>query len=263
MHKPRNRTTAHVNDHVSGFVPVSNFENGPVKNAAQAARNRAYIDAHGTLAINLMSSPGSGKTTLLEETIEALRNTFKIAVIEGDLNTENDAERIRAKGAPAIQIKTSTSGYLDAHMVDQALNQLILDGVDILFIENVGNLVCPTQCDVGQHRNVVLLSVTEGDDKPVKYPNMFRTADVVLLTKTDLLQVVDDFDAARVGQYLLQLGSDAPLMPLSAKRHSAMRGWFNWLHLERDAQRTRVAAGKATQPLPKLNGAPVSNGIAA
>lgn len=263
MRKPRSRTTMRINDHVSGFLPVAPFENGSEKNDAQAARNRAYIDAHGTLAINLMSSPGSGKTTLLEETIEALRDKFKIAVIEGDLDSENDAERIRAKGALAIQIKTGNSGYLDAFMVDQALNQLILDGVDILFIENVGNLVCPTHCDLGQHRNVILLSVTEGDDKPAKYPGMFRTADVVLLTKTDLLQVVDDFDAARVGQYMRQLGSDAPLMPLSAKRHSAMRGWFNWLHLERDVQRIRVAAGKTTQPLQKPNEALVSSGIAA
>lgn len=263
MHKPHNRGTAHVNEHVSSVLPGASFESVSAKNAAQAVRNRAYIDAHGTLALNLMSSPGSGKTTLLEETIEALRDKFKIAVIEGDLDSDNDAERIRAKGVPAIQIKTGNSGFLDAHMVNHALNQLILDGVDILFIENVGNLVCPTHCDLGQHRNVILLSVTEGDDKPSKYPGMFRTADVVLLTKTDLLQVVDDFDPARVGQCLLDLGSDAPLMPLSAKRHSAMRGWFNWLNLERDAQRGRVAAGRTTQPLQTSNGTLMSSGVAA
>lgn len=262
MHEPHNRSTAHVNEHVSSALPMASLESGSAKNAAQAVRNRAYVDAHGTLVLNLMSSPGSGKTTLLEETIEALRDKFKIAVIEGDLDSDNDAQRIRAKGVPAIQIKTGNSGFLDAHMVNHALNQLILDSVDILFIENVGNLVCPTQCDLGQHRNVILLSVTEGDDKPTKYPGTFRTADVVLLTKTDLLQVVDDFDSARVAKGLLDLGSEAPLMPLSAKRHSAMRGWFNWLNLERDAQRGRVAAGGTTQPLHELNGN-LSSGVAA
>jgi hydrogenase nickel incorporation protein HypB len=157
------------------------------ENDHQAAHNRYHFDHHGVLAVNLMSSPGAGKTSLLEATIEALGEGLRIAVIEGDLETENDAERIRAKGVEAIQIATGSACHLDAHMVHDALHRLDLTGVDILFIENVGNLVCPASFDLGQHRNVTLLSVPEGDDKPAKYPVMFRAADLVLLTKTDLL----------------------------------------------------------------------------
>src|SRR5690242_3256542 len=133
-------------------------------NDREAAHNRAHFDQHGVLAINLMSSPGSGKTALLEATIDALRDQRRMAVIEGDLETENDARRIRAKGVPAVQITTGTACHLDAHLVHRALHDLELDELDILFIENVGNLVCPAAFDLGQHRNVTLLSVTEGDD---------------------------------------------------------------------------------------------------
>jgi hydrogenase nickel incorporation protein HypB len=162
------------------------------------------------LAVNLMSSPGAGKTSLLEATIEALGDELRIAVIEGDLETENDAERIRAKGVEAIQIATGSACHLDAHMVHDALHRLDLTGVDILFIENVGNLVCPASFDLGQHRNVTLLSVPEGDDKPAKYPVMFRAADLVLLTKADLLPVLDDFDPTRAEGYLRGLASPVP-----------------------------------------------------
>lgn len=202
------------------------------ENDRQAAHNRGHFDEHGVLAVNLMSAPGAGKTALLEATIEALRGELRIAVIEGDLETENDANRIRAKGVPAHQITTGTACHLDAHMVHGALHHMALDDADILFVENVGNLVCPAAFDLGQHRNVVLLSVPEGDDKPAKYPVMFRTADLVLLTKADLLPVLDDFDPARAEANLRALASPAPLFQLSAKSGIGLDAWLGWLRAQ-------------------------------
>jgi hydrogenase nickel incorporation protein HypB len=207
-----------------------------------AAHNRAHFDGHGVLAINLMSSPGAGKTSLLEATIEALGDEFSIAVIEGDLETENDAQRIRDKGVPAIQISTGTACHLDAHMVHDALHQFELDGIDLLFIENVGNLVCPASFDLGQHRNITLLSVTEGDDKPAKYPVMFRAADLVLLTKTDLLPVLDDFSPDKAEHYLRQLASDAPMLSLAARREVEIGPWLEWLRSELKAHAEQLLA---------------------
>lgn len=220
------------------------------ENDVQAAHNRAHFDAHGVLAVNLMSSPGAGKTALLEATIAALRDEMRIAVIEGDLETENDAERIRAQGVPAVQITTGTACHLDAHMVHGALHQIDLDGIDIVFIENVGNLVCPASFDLGQHRNVVLLSVTEGDDKPAKYPVMFRAADLVLLTKTDLLPHLDDFDPAQAERCLRRLANPAPLWPLSSKKMTGLEPWLNWL---------RGHARKASAPTPAHSGVELSS----
>lgn len=202
-------------------------------NDREAEHNRLHFGEHSVLAVNLMSSPGSGKTLLLEATVEALKHEFRIAVIEGDLETENDANRIRAHGVPAVQITTGSACHLDAHMVHDALHELALEELDILFIENVGNLVCPASFDLGQHRNVTLLATTEGDDKPAKYPVMFRAADLVLLTKTDLLPVLDDFDPARALACLRALASSAPLISLSAKKHSGLDAWFDWLRSER------------------------------
>ena len=210
------------------------------ENDQTAAHNRHHLDQHRVLAINLMSSPGAGKTTLLEATIDALRNEFSIGVIEGDLETENDAQRIRAKGVDAIQITTGTACHLDAHMVHQALHNLDLDKLDILFIENVGNLVCPASFDLGHHRNVVLLSSTEGDDKPAKYPVMFRSADLMLLTKSDLLAVLDDFDTERAEHYLRQLANPAPVFQVSAGKHTHIDLWLNWLHDELKHHREKL-----------------------
>jgi hydrogenase nickel incorporation protein HypB len=224
-------------------------------NDHEAAHNREHFDRHGVLALNLMSSPGSGKTLLLEATIEALKDEFRIAVIEGDLETENDAARIRAKGVPAVQITTGSACHLDAHMVHGALHHLNLENVDILFIENVGNLVCPASFDLGQHRNITLLSVTEGDDKPAKYPVMFRAADLVLLTKTDLLPMLDDFDPARAENYLRNLANPAPALRLSAKKKDGLAAWFDWLRRERTAQRDRVRAGQILRPTVQPDGA--------
>ena len=178
----------------SGTEAVTVLENLLSENDRVAVHNRAHFDAHRVLVVNLMSSPGAGKTSLLEATIRALGDEFSLGVIEGDLETENDAERIRSLGVPAVQISTGNACHLDAHMVHDALHEMALDPLDILFIENVGNLVCPASFDLGQHVNVTLLSTTEGDDKPAKYPVMFRAADLALITKSDLLEVLGDFD---------------------------------------------------------------------
>jgi hydrogenase nickel incorporation protein HypB len=231
-----------------GATVVSVLQGLLASNDHEAAHNRAHFDSLGLVTVNLMSSPGAGKTALLEATIEALKDEFSIAVIEGDLETENDAARIRAKGVPAVQITTGTACHLDAHMVHKALHQLPLAGVDILFIENVGNLICPASFDLGQHRNVTLLSVTEGDDKPAKYPVMFRAADAVLITKTDLLPHLDDFDPGRAERTLRELASAAPLMCLSARKGDGLAGWFDWLRRERTAQRQRAGSGVIAQP---------------
>ena len=199
------------------------------ENDHTALHNREHFNAHGVVAINLMSSPGAGKTSLLEATIQALGEEFRIAVIEGDLETENDAERIRSHGVTAIQITTGSACHLDAHMVHDAVHQLDLSNFDIVFIENVGNLVCPASFDLGQHKNIVLLSVPEGDDKPAKYPVMFRTADMVMLSKADLLPVLDDFSPQRAETYLRNLANPAPLIHTSAKSGDGLDNWLQWL----------------------------------
>jgi hydrogenase nickel incorporation protein HypB len=199
------------------------------ENDHMALHNREHFNAHQVLAINLMSAPGSGKTALLEATIEALGDEFRIGVIEGDLETENDARRIRDHGVTAIQITTGSACHLDAHMVQEALRQLDLTALDIVFIENVGNLVCPASFDLGQHRNIVLLSIPEGDDKPAKYPVMFRTADMVMLSKADLLPVLDDFNPERAAEYLRNLANPAPMIRVSAKTGHGLQDWLQWL----------------------------------
>jgi len=214
-------------------------------NDHQAAHNREHFARHKALAVNLMSSPGAGKTALLEATADALAGELRIAVIEGDLETENDAERIRRKGVPAVQISTGSACHLDAHMVHTALHDLDIDEVDIVFVENVGNLVCPASFDLGQHLNVTLLSTPEGHDKPAKYPVMFRAADLVLITKCDLLQVLDDFDPAYAEECLRQLASSAPLMNMSARKGDGIAQWLDWLRSELAAVRTEEVASGA------------------
>ena len=211
-------------------------------NDHQAAHNREHFARHNALAVNLMSSPGAGKTALLEATADALAGELRIAVIEGDLETENDAERIRQKGVPAVQISTGSACHLDAHMVHTALHDLDIDEVDIVFVENVGNLVCPASFDLGQHLNVTLLSTPEGHDTPAKYPVMFRAADLVLITKCDLLQVLDDFDPAYAEACLRQLASRAPLMNMSARKGDGMTAWLDWLRVELAAVRSQETA---------------------
>jgi hydrogenase nickel incorporation protein HypB len=231
-----------------GKSAITVLKNLLTENDHQAVHNRSHFDQQSILTINLMSSPGAGKTALLEATIDALGDEFSIAVIEGDLETENDAQRIRDKGVPALQITTGSACHLDAHMVHDALHHMDLKGIDILFIENVGNLVCPASFDLGQHRNITLLSVTEGDDKPAKYPVMFRAADLVLLTKTDLLEVLDDFDPEKAEKYLRQLATEAPMLQLASRRNIDIDNWLNWLRDEVEAQRSRVKNNQTLRP---------------
>jgi hydrogenase nickel incorporation protein HypB len=225
------------------------------ENDQQARHNRAHFDARGILAVNLMSSPGSGKTALLEATIEALGNPARMVVIEGDLETENDAARIRAKGVEAVQISTGSACHLDAHMVHDALHRLDLAGVDLVFVENVGNLVCPASFDLGQHLNVTMLSVTEGDDKPSKYPVMFRAADMMLLSKTDLLEVLDDFDPLQAEQALRLVGSAAPVLHVAPRKGLGIEEWIQWIEGELTAQRARISAGTTRRPAIQSGGA--------
>lgn len=239
----------------NGHEAVSVLRGLLSENDHQAAHNREHFNRHNVLTINLMSAPGSGKTALLEATIDALGDQVRIAVVEGDLETENDAERIRAKGIKAIQIVTGTACHLDAHMVHDALHRLDLDEIDLLFIENVGNLVCPASFDLGHHRNVTLLSVTEGDDKPAKYPVMFRAADLMLITKNDLLEVIDDFAPARAEHHLRHLASTAPCLELSARTGNGLDAWLQWIHDELALQQERIARNETARPPVQPEGA--------
>ena len=197
------------------------------KNNEYANANRAELAKRNLLGLNLVSSPGSGKTTLLVRTIKDMKNDSNIAVIEGDQQTSNDAERIRETGVPAIQVNTGKGCHLDGHMVGHALEKLkIKDG--ILFIENVGNLVCPAAFDLGEAHKVVILSVTEGEDKPIKYPDMFHASDLMLLTKTDLLPYLD-FDVEKCIQYALRVNPKIKILQVSAKSGEGLSNWYDWI----------------------------------
>lgn len=245
------------NRHLLTPVPQTNLlGNNPARvlnslmehNDRQAETNRSVLDQHGILTINLMSSPGSGKTSLLESTIRRLDGRWRIGVIEGDLETENDAQRIRALGVPAHQITTGTACHLDAHLVQKGLSHLDLSQLDLLFIENVGNLVCPASFDLGHHRNVTLLSVTEGDDKPAKYPVMFRAADLMLISKTDLLPYLGEFSPERAETCLRNLASRAPALRVSARTGEGMEQWVEWLSNELLAYRELLKTRKTMTP---------------
>lgn len=198
------------------------------RNNRLASVNRDLLATKGIFCLNLVSSPGSGKTTLLERTLRDLSGTFRCAVIEGDQQTDNDAVRIAATGVPVRQINTGAGCHLDAHMVGHSLEHFDLDNLDILFIENVGNLVCPASFDLGEHHKVVVLSVTEGEDKPLKYPQMFHAADVMLLNKIDLLPHLD-FDVARCIEMAGRVRPDASLFQVSAKTGQGLDSWYAWL----------------------------------
>ncbi|MCP5156236.1 MAG: hydrogenase nickel incorporation protein HypB [Ectothiorhodospiraceae bacterium] len=220
------------------------------ENAAHASANRRYLEHRGLLALNVVSSPGSGKTTLLARTITDLSRTsdgdgLRFAVIEGDQQTTHDAERIRATGAAAIQINTGKGCHLDAHMVGHALESLAPADGDVVLIENVGNLVCPAAFDLGEAHKVVVLSVTEGDDKPLKYPDMFHVSDLMLLAKTDLLPYVD-FDVERCLANARRVNPRIKMLAVSAKTGEGLPGWYAWLR----ATRAQVLAGREPTPAP-------------
>lgn len=224
------------------------FERLLAQNDRTADHNRQHFDRAGTFVVNLMSAPGSGKTALLEATIDLLKDRFRVAVIEGDLETENDAARIRRHGVPAVQITTGTACHLDAAMVHEALHDMRLDGVDLLFIENVGNLVCPAAFDLGQHCNVTLLSVPEGDDKPSKYPVMFRASDLILISKADLLPHFDDFSPSRAEGNVRDVGSPAPLFDISVRRPDGIKPWLVWLEQHIEMRRSNTLSRPRSAP---------------
>ncbi len=212
------------------------------KNDAYARDNRRAFAAQGVFALNIVSSPGSGKTSLLVRAIEALKGRMAVSVIEGDQQTSNDAERIRATGAPAIQINTGKGCHLDAHMVGHALETLAPPPGAVLFIENVGNLVCPAAFDRGEAHKVVVLSVTEGEDKPLKYPDMFAAADLLLLNKSDLLPHLD-FDVGACLANALRVNPRLQTLIVSAKTGEGMAAFTAWIEASAARRATDMAKG--------------------
>jgi hydrogenase nickel incorporation protein HypB len=201
-------------------------------NQEGADHNRAHFDEWGITCFNLMSSPGAGKTALLEKTLEALRDRIKIAVIEGDMTTELDADRLRQYDVPVIAINTGRACHLDSKMVAGGIHRLIHDynprDFDLVIVENVGNLVCPAEFEVGEHAKIALLSVTEGEDKPLKYPIMFREADCLIITKTDLAPYVDA-DLQQIMANVRQINPNVTIFQVSAKTGEGLTDWFNWI----------------------------------
>lgn len=221
--------------HVPGLSQsrlVSIEQNILAHNDRYAAENREHFASNGQLVLNLVSSPGSGKTTLLVNTLELLKKTVSIAVIEGDQQTTNDAERIRATGVPAIQVNTGKGCHLDAHMVGHAVKDLALEKQGTLFIENVGNLVCPAAFDLGEHCKVAILSVTEGEDKPLKYPDMFAAAELVILNKIDLLPHLA-FDLTACRENILMVNPQTTIIELSATTGEGVPAWLDWLNAQK------------------------------
>ena len=198
------------------------------QNDVMAARNRGYFDAKNILALNLVSSPGSGKTTLLESTLKALKDEFNCYVIEGDQQTMNDANRINALEIPVIQINTGKGCHLESDMVYNAVKKLEIKDNSILFIENVGNLVCPSMFDLGEDQRVVIISTTEGEDKPIKYPDMFHSSNVCIINKTDLLPYLN-FDLEKLKNYALKVNPNLHFFELSATTGEGMKPWIEFL----------------------------------
>ena len=211
------------------------------KNNTYATANRNWFDERGIFALNLVSSPGSGKTTLLVKSIELLKNSVTISVVEGDQQTSNDAERIRATGVAALQINTGKGCHLDGHMVGHAVQRMKPADESLFLIENVGNLVCPAAFDLGEHHKVAILSVTEGEDKPLKYPDMFRAADVMLLNKCDLLPHLD-FDADLAEANARRVNPALVIFRVSAKSGEGMAAWLDWIRAGLTAQRGKRSA---------------------
>lgn len=220
----------HRHDHAAGSL-IELETRILARNDALAAKNRAWFAGREILALNLVSSPGSGKTTLLEHTIRDLQPELKLYVVEGDQATAHDGERIRAAGAPAAQVNTGTGCHLEADMVARGLSELQPAVGSVVMIENVGNLVCPSMFDLGERAKVVILSVTEGEDKPLKYPHMFRAAEIMILNKIDLLPHVD-FDVSQAITNARTVNPDITVFQLSARTGEGLADWYGWLRRE-------------------------------
>ena len=225
------------------LVPVEIQGKVLAHNDRLAAHNREHFQECGVLAVNLMGSPGSGKTAILEATARAFRGTRKLMALAGDLATDYDARRLQAAGISARSITTGSACHLDAELVHQALHDFPWRDADYLFVENVGNLVCPAVYDLGQAVNVVALSVTEGPDKPIKYPVMFRKADLVLLTKVDLLPHLPDVSLAAFQDAVARTMPEAMVLPLAAPKGEGLAAWLDWLEARRPAARPAPVAG--------------------
>ena len=219
----------HDHDHHAHIDNLIQVEQDIFANNNQLAKNNEkYFSNHKILTLNIMSSPGSGKTTFLSKTISDLRSEVDIAVIVGDQYTNLDAELIKTSGGHVFQVNTGKTCHLDAHMISHALDELTVNDKSILFIENVGNLVCPASFHLGEKLKVVILSVTEGDNKPLKYPDMFRFADLMIITKTDLLPYVD-FSISKCIEYARRINPDIPALSLSVKNNDGLTNWYQWL----------------------------------
>jgi hydrogenase nickel incorporation protein HypB len=231
------------------IVPVELQHSLLADNDRRAHHNRAHLRADGVFALNLMGSPGSGKTALLEATAARWTGGPRLAALSGDLATDRDAARLRAAGIPSLSITTGSACHLDARMVHDALHDLPLGDRDVLFIENVGNLVCPAIYDLGQERNVVLVSVTEGEDKPLKYPVMFRKADLIVVTKLDLLPLLPEFQLDLLRENLGHVMPEPACIALSARSGEGLDAWIQWLeHTRAGASVPRAALqGPAAQ----------------
>lgn len=227
-HESSGKHTHHHGTETGKRTIISIEEDILGKNNKLAGFNRAMFKEKGIFVLNLVSSPGSGKTTLLERTLRDLSHKLRFAVIEGDQQTDNDAQRIAATGVPVRQINTGAGCHLDAHMIMHGTESFDLDNLDLLMIENVGNLVCPAAFDLGEHHKVAVLSVTEGEDKPLKYPQMFHNSTVMLLNKIDLLPHLD-FDVEKCKEYARTVNPGIIIFELSAKSGAGMEAWYQWL----------------------------------
>jgi len=231
----------HSHPHASGDTAVHSVKSGlrEIKvvrrvldvNEKMADENRVLFNQHGIFVLNLMSSPGSGKTTTLEKTLAAITPEIKCAVIVGDICTTNDADRLSVSGVPVVQINTDEFGgdcHLAAHVIEKAAVSIPLNEIDLLIVENIGNLVCPAEFDIGEDARAVILSVTEGEDKPLKYPLMFRESDVAILNKTDLLPYLD-YDVEEAVSSIRQIHPGMPVFEMSSKTEAGMGPWLDWL----------------------------------
>jgi len=230
-HEHHNHTHDHIHDEQGRVIPLGTHL--LAKNDQLAAENRTWFAEQRICVLNLVSSPGSGKTTLLEKTLSDLKGELPIAVVEGDQATLHDAERIRATGCEVIQINTGTGCHLEADMLRRGVDQLHLQESNLLFVENVGNLVCPALFDLGEWAKVVILSVTEGEDKPLKYPHMFRAAQLMLLNKVDLLPYLQ-FNLDRCLKAALEINPTLKILQVSATTGEGMEEWYDWIRLQQE-----------------------------